>query len=90
MIAQLVDYPTEKPGTMLTLVRVPGEAADSLTVSLQVSVVQSHASTSRHTLKMPATGRHTLSGHTKVLHTLTGMGTSEALAAAVLFAGKGT
>ena len=51
-------------------------------------VVQSHASTSVYTLKIPDTGIDVpLSGHTEILHTPIGM-SSTALAAAVPYPGK--
>ena len=53
------------------------------------SRVQSHASTSVRTLKLPNTGSCTIAEHTKILHTLTEMG-SAALAAAVPYTGKAT
>ena len=55
--------------------------ADSPTVFVQPGV-QSHASTSVRTLKIPMLAAVPLFGHTKILHTLLGMG-SAALAAAV-------
>ena len=49
-------------------------SADSLTVSVK-SYVQSHASTSAHTLKIPNSGSHIpLFGHTNIKHTRIGMG----------------
>ena len=52
--------------------------------------VQSYASTSVRTFKIPNTGSHIpLFGHTKTLHTPIGVG-SAALAAAVPYPGKAT
>ena len=68
-IAQVVELLTEKPGTILT-VRVPGAARDFFSQSqLPVQTVlrcpysprvQSHASQSVSTLKIPNTGNHTI------------------------------
>ena len=49
--------------------------------------VQSHASASVRTLKIPNTDSHTIVWSPKLLHTLTGMG-SAALAAAAPYPGK--
>ena len=57
-------------------------SADSLTV-------QSHASTSVLTSKIPTLAAIPLSGHMKILHTLIGMG-STARVAAVPYPGKAT
>ena len=100
-IAQLVECPTENPGTVLTQVRVPSVARffslsqfpGQTVLRCPYSLcVQSHASTSVRTLKFPNTGTVAatpLFGHSKVLHTLIAMG-SAALAAAVHYPGKGT
>ena len=68
-MAQLVERSTEKPGAKLTRVRVPGAARDfSPRVNFQCRLshgvrtapcVQSHESTSAHTLKIPDIGSHT-------------------------------
>ena len=67
--AQLVERPTEKPGAILTRVRVPGVARDFCPSQLPVQTllrcpysprVQSHASTSERTLKIPNAGSHTI------------------------------
>ena len=85
-------------GTILSRVRVPGGAKDFPLSQLPVQTllrcpysprVQSHASKSGRTLKIPDTGSHTLFAHTEILHTLIGMG-SAALAAAAPFPGKAT
>ena len=68
--AQLVEHLAEKPGTILTGVRVPRVARDVLPLPESTSSadfygvcpapsVQSHASTSVHTLKIPNPGSHT-------------------------------
>ena len=70
VIAQLVEHPTEKPGTVLMQVWVSGAARDcSPRVSFQCRSlifqypcspsVQSHASTSVRTLKIPSIGSQT-------------------------------
>ena len=77
----MVECPTENPGAILTRVRIFGAARDFFPQS-QISVqtvlrcpyvhgVQSRASTSVCTLKIPSTDNGVpLSGHTKILHTL--------------------
>ena len=69
MIVQWVERPTEKPGTILTRVRVPGEARDfSAKVNIQCRLsygvctagVQSRSSRPVRTLKIPNTGIHTI------------------------------
>ena len=90
-IAQLIERPTEKPGAILSRVRVPGAArdfflpestssADSLKEYVQPRV-QLHASVSRRTLKIPKAGTIPSFGHIKVLHTLIGMGSAAPAAA---------
>ena len=68
-IAQLVERLTEKPGAILTRVRVPSAARDFSPSQLPVQTllrrpyspcVQSLASTSERTLKIPNTGSHTI------------------------------
>ena len=68
-IAQLVEHPTEKPCAIQTQVHVPGAARDFLPSQFPVQTllrcpyspcVQSHASTSVCTLKIPNTGSHTI------------------------------
>ena len=88
---------TEKTGTILMWVRVPGEARDFFSQSqlpcrlshgaYTAPCVQSHASTSVHTLKIPNTGSHTIVWTQETRHTLAGVG-STALAAAVPYPGK--
>jgi len=51
--------------------------------------VQSHASVSVPTLKIPSTGSHTIVWTHEILHILVGIG-SAALAAAVTYPGKAT
>ena len=66
--AHLVQRPIKMPGAILTRVRVPRAARDfSPRVSFQCRLwclysprVQSHASTSARTLKIPNTGSHTI------------------------------
>ena len=68
-VAQLVECLTEKPGTILMHIWVPGAArvflpqapssANSLTVSVTPRA-QSHATTSVRMLKIPNTGSHTI------------------------------
>ena len=63
--ALLVERPTEKPGAILTRVRVPGAARDFPPRVLQSPYsprVQSHTSTSVRTLKIPNTGSHAIVG----------------------------
>ena len=77
--AQLAQRPTEKPGAILTRVRVPGGARDLSPSHLSIQTllryshsprVQSHASTSVSTLKTPSTGSHIpLFGHHNTAHT---------------------
>ena len=96
-IVQLVERPIEKPGAVLTRVRVPGAARDfSSRVNFQcrlsygvITSPSSPASLSVRTLKIPTLAAIALFGHTKILHTLIGMG-SAALAAAVPYPGKAT
>ena len=63
-IAHVVERPTEKPGAILTRVRVPGAARDfSLSVQTLLRCpysprVQSHTSTSVRTPKIPNIGNH--------------------------------
>ena len=59
------------------------------TSSADPLTVQSHASTSVLTSKIPTLAAIPLSGHTKIPHTLIGMG-SAALVAAVPYPGKAT
>ena len=69
-IAQLVERPTEKPGAIPTRVRIPGAARDvyskrklPVLTHLRCSCsprVQSLASTSVCTVKIPSTGSHTI------------------------------
>ena len=69
-MAQLAERPTEKPGAILTRVRVPGatrELSYKSHLSLQTLLRcpysprgQSHASTPVLTLKIPNTGSHTI------------------------------
>ena len=90
-IAQRVERQTEKPGAILTRVRVPGAAwdfcslsafsVDFLTVSVQPKCAATCINICTH-VNIPNTGSHiSLSGHRKILHTQIGMG-SAALAAA--------
>ena len=94
-MAQLVERSTEKPGAVLTQVRVPGagsfflfvfipesiSSADSLTVSIKPPV-QSHALASVCMIKIPNSGSYTVVWTPTLLHTLVGMG-SAALAPTV-------
>ena len=86
-IPQLVKHPTEKPGAVVSRVRVDGAARYfSPTVSLQCRLsygvraaprVQSYASTSGRTLKIPNTGSHTIVWtQENTLHTFIGMGSA--------------
>ena len=61
-IAQLVECPTEKPGAILTLVRVPCVARDfsSKANFSRYPVCKLHASTSVRMLKIPHSGSHTI------------------------------
>ena len=99
-MSQLLQRRTEKPGAILTWVRIPSAARDFYPYSqLPVQTLsrcpyspreRSHASTSVRTLKIPNTGSHIpLFGHTKIAHTLIAMGRA-ALAAAMLYPSKAT
>ena len=66
---QWIEHPTETPGEILTRVRVPGAGRDFSLSELTVQTllrcsysprVQSHASTSGGTLKIPNPGSHTI------------------------------
>ena len=92
-IAHLVERPTEKPGAILTRVRVPAAARDfhprvkfrcRLSYGVRTAPrAQSHASASVRTLQIPNTGNHAIVWtHENTAHTLIGMG-SAVLAAAV-------
>ena len=71
-IAQFVECPTERPGAILTRVRVPGAERDYFTRSQHLRLLQtvlrcpystrvkSHASTAVRTFKIPNTGSHTI------------------------------
>ena len=97
-IAHLVKRPTEKPGVILTRVRLPGAArdflsesafsADSLKVSVQppcaVACIKICVQVKNPKHRQPCCCRHT-----KILHTLIGMG-SAALAAALPYPGTAT
>ena len=83
--AQLVDYPIEKPGAILTRVWVSGAAkdfflpestssADSLTVSVQPPCAIECINICVHVKNPKHLAAITLFGHTKILHTLTEMG----------------
>ena len=96
--AQSIERPTEKPGTILPPVRVPGTARDFYPrINFQCRYFllrcphspreQSHASTSVRVKKSQTLEAIPLFGHTKILHTPIGMG-SAALAAAVPYPGK--
>ena len=99
-MAQLVERPTEKPGTILMWVRVPGAArdfpprestssADSLTVSVQTLCANAmHQHLCAHSKSQTAVPL-LLFGHTKILHSLVGMG-SAAFVAAVPYPSKAT
>ena len=91
-MAQLAERPTEKPGAMMTRVRVPGAARDfSPRVNFQCRLsygartapvcnrMHRHLCARYNSQTLAAIP---LCGHTKILHTLIGMG-SAALAAAV-------
>ena len=81
-IAQLVECPTEKPGAILTRVRVPSATRD---ISPRVNCLCRHSygvrtapvciNICKH-VKIPNTGRQPLLGHTKILRTLIGMGSA--------------
>ncbi len=99
-MSQVLQRRTEKPGAIVTWVRIPSAARDFSPYS-QLSMqtlwrcpysprVRARASTSVRTLKIPNTGNHiALFGDRKTLHTLIGMG-SAALGTAMLYPGKAT
>ena len=92
-IAQLVECLTEKPGAILTWVRVPGAARDfsprvNFQCRLSYKVTVSVHLCTRY--KSPTQAATPLCGHdTKILHTLIEMG-STALTAAVPYPAKAT
>ena len=103
VIAQSVECTTEKPGAILTWVRVPGVANKKKFLLGQLSVqtllrcpysprVQSHASTPVCTLKIPPKlAAIPLFGHTSILHSLIGMGRAVLVPANVVpYPGKAT
>ena len=98
-VAQLVECPTEKPGTILTRVQVPGAVRDfSPGVSFQCRLPYGvHAapvcSSMHHHLgahkKSQTLAAISLLGHTEILHAWLGAG-NVALAASVPYPGKAT
>ena len=100
--AQLVERPTEKTGTILMWVQVPGAARDfcpKVNLQYRLSYIahtappptpppssHSHLHTHEKSQTLAATP---LFGHMKILHAMIGMG-SAALVAAVLYPGKAT
>ena len=83
-IAQLLERLTEKPGAILTRVRVPGAARDfsprvKFQCRLSYGVPTAHVC--NRTLKIPNTGSHSVVWtHENIAHTAIGIAGSAALA----------